>query len=179
MNLTQRDKYALAAGCLFLFSLIAFQWILMPAMEKQESLLAMAHARADSLKSLYSLAREYKAAIGSSRVDQEAMDRRSREFTLFSLIDELAEKSGVKDNVSYMKPTILQRDSSPYAFSQVKIKLKSLFLEELMDFLYRMESSPDKVVVYSMALTTTGNGKKLSRLDAVIEIQTMIPGESS
>ena len=177
MNLTQRDRYALAAGILSVLLFIAVQWILFPALVEKKSLHAGVASRREALDSICRLAREYRTIKGASQKDLNLLSHRSREFTLFSLLDELAEKSGVKDNVSYMKPDIQPMGSSPYALSRVKIKLEDLALGEFTDFIYSIESSPDKVVIRSLSLTTTG--KDLKRLNAVMETQTLIPGGSS
>jgi len=97
---------------------------------------------------------------------------RDKAFSLFSFLDTEAKKCGVKDNVEYMRPTSRDLENSKYNVSRVKVKLSQVYLMELVDFLYLVESSGNHVAITSISLSRTGKKKKL--LDAVIEAETLI-----
>ena len=109
--------------------------------------------------------------------ETDILSQRTKGFTLFSFLDTLAEKSGVKDNVAYMKPSSRTFNDKNYAISMVKIKLDALYLKELVDFLYSVESSRNGVHIRSLSLSKTG--KEQTMLDAIVEAETLVKGDAA
>ena len=70
-----------------------------------------------------------------------------------------------------MKPFSQDIDNSAYMLSRVTVKLQQVYLKGLVDFLFRIESSPNGVSVTSLSVTKSGD--KGQFLDAVIETQTL------
>jgi len=63
-------------------------------------------------------------------------------------------------------------DKSAYSTDTVKFKLTEVYLKELMDLLYHIETSENGVTITALLLTKTG--KNNDRLDAVIETETLM-----
>ncbi|MCD4675060.1 MAG: general secretion pathway protein GspM, partial [Desulfobacula sp.] len=82
---------------------------------------------------------------------------------------------GVKENVAYMKPFTKKLETSLYILATVKVKLKEVYLKELVDFLYHIESSKNGVTITSLSLSKAG--KEKVKLDAVVETQTLMQKE--
>jgi len=174
MNLSQRDKKALIICAGFLMVFIAFQFVLVPALDRKQALSDSIAAKEAALGEMISLQQEYSRLSRMSMAETNILTRRAKGFTLFSFLDTLAEKSGVKDNVAYMKPSSRTFNDKNYAVSMVKIKLNTLYLKELVDFLYSVESSRNGVHIRSLSLSKTG--KDQTMIDAIVEAETLVKG---
>jgi hypothetical protein len=108
---------------------------------------------------------------------ETALTARPQNFTLFSFLDRQAEKSHVKKNIDYMKTFSRELDTTGYKLSKVKLKLKNIFLDDLVQFIRRVEAPGNGVFITALSLSETGKGKKM--LDVIIEAQTLIQKEDA
>ncbi|MBI9092439.1 MAG: type II secretion system protein M [Desulfobacterium sp.] len=177
MTISQRDKKALIICAGFLITFVAVQFILVPALDRKKELANRVAAKEAALTEIISLQQEYARLSRMNMADTDILSKRAKGFTLFSFLDALAEKSGVKDNVAYMKPSSRTFNDKNYAVSMVKIKLDTLYLKELVDFLYRVESSRNGVHIRSLSLSKTG--KEQTLLDAIVEAETLVKGDAA
>jgi len=177
MNISNRDKKALIICAGFLMAFIIVQFMLLPTLEKRKTLEQRLVAKKVALEEIINLEREYIILTGRTGAESSTISSRGTDFTLFSFIDTLAEQSGVKDNVAYMKPSARTLANREYAVSMVKIKLDSLFLKEFVDFINRVESSPNHVQIRSLSLSKTGRDNTL--IDAIVEAETIVKGDAA
>ncbi|MCG8553188.1 MAG: type II secretion system protein M [Desulfobacterales bacterium] len=170
-ELSQRDKKFIIAGTVFLvlFGLVWFVYL--PAVDKRTMLEKKVVSKARDLERMQALERIYQQHARSFDQEKEAIERRGPRFTLFSFLESLSSKSVVKKNVAYMKPFSQEMENSDYIRSRVTVKLQQVYLKGLVDFLVRIETSPQGVSVTSLSLTKSGD--KGQFLDAVIETQTL------
>jgi len=174
MNISQRDKKALIICAGFLITFVVIQFILVPALDRKKELGQRVAANEIALNEIISLQQEYSSLSRMNMAETDILSQRTKGFTLFSFLDTLAEKSGVKDNVVYMKPSSRTFNDKNYAISMVKIKLDTLYLKELVDFLYSVESSRNGVHIRSLSLSKTG--KDQTMIDAIVEAETLVKG---
>lgn len=177
MNISQQDKKALIICAGFLMAFVAVQFILVPALDKRKEMEKRVAAQNASLKELSDLQKEYTRLSSMNMVETDILSRRASSFTLFSLLDTLAEKSGVKDNVAYMKPSSRTFSDKNYAVSMVTIKLDSLYLKELVDFLYGVETSQNGVHIRSLSLSKTGEDETM--IEAIVEAETLVKEDAA
>jgi general secretion pathway protein M len=177
MNISQRDKKALIICAGFLITFIVIQFILVPALDRKKELEQRVAANETALNEIISLQQEYSSLSRMNMAETDILSQRAKGFTLFSFLDTLAEKSGVKDNVAYMKPSSRTFNDKNYAISMVKIKLDTLYLKELVDFLYNVESSRNGVHIRSLSLSKTG--KEQTMIDAIVEAETLVKGDAA
>ncbi|MFH2092697.1 MAG: hypothetical protein ABIJ31_10070 [Pseudomonadota bacterium] len=177
VELSGRDKNMLMAGAVFLVVFCVVQFIYFPAVDKQKSLKRTLMAQDAAIDQMRKLQKTFQDI--SIEMDQQkiGLGKRQKNFTLFSFLDLQAEKSGVKKNVAYMKPSTQDIEKNDYTISKVKVKLENVYLRGMMDFLSRIEASPDGVIVTSLSLSKTG--KEGDKLDAVLDTQTLILKEAS
>ncbi|WP_020589798.1 type II secretion system protein M [Desulfobacter curvatus] len=170
-ELSKRDKKFIVAGTVFLvlFSLVWFVYL--PAVDKRAMLETKVVSKAMDLKRMQALEMTYQQYAKSFDLEKDALEKRGPKFTLFSFLESLSSKSLVKKNVAYMKPFSQDMDNSNYILSRVTVKLQQVYLKGLVDFLFRIETSPQGVSVTSLSLTKSGD--KGQFLDAVIETQTL------
>jgi len=170
VNLSLREKKALGICFVVLLAFLAVQFLLVPALDRKNKLETRITAKEAALSELFQLEKEYQSLEQRTELDKRMISRRDKNFTLFSFLDVLAEKSGVKEKVAYMKPSSRMSETGETTLSLVRVKVESLCLQELVDFMVGIETAGNGVYITSVSLSATGKEKK--RLDAVIETET-------
>jgi len=85
--------------------------------------------------------------------NEKRFKQRRKSFTLLSFLVQLAGEVGIKDKMASMKPTLTQQKDSPYKISKVEMKLKGLTLEQITQYLYKIETSRNMVSIKRISLT--------------------------
>lgn len=173
-NLSKREINVLICGAIFIVLFLASQFIVSPILDKRENLGRILVEKQDALEEMRLQKRQYQYLSNQLDTKKEALVHREKTFSLFTFLDSQAEESGVKENVAYMKPFTKSFENSSYKAITVKIKLSDVYLKELIDFLYHIESSKNAVSITSLSLSKAGKEKK--KLDAVIEAETLMLG---
>lgn len=171
-NFSKREINVLIGGGFFLIVFVAVQFIYLPSVEKRDSLSRILNQKLTSLDEMEALSQQFINISKNFSAKTKLMADRQQGFSLFSFLDDQAQKSGVKENVDYMKPFTKQVENSGYMVATVKVKLKEVYLKELVDFLYHVESSQNGIAITSLSLSKSG--KEESKMDAVIQAQTLI-----
>ncbi|VEN72556.1 conserved hypothetical protein [Candidatus Desulfarcum epimagneticum] len=110
-------------------------------------------------------------------IDRKALDakmklnKRPRGFTLFSFLDALAGKTGLKSAIVYMKPNRLERKNSRYKISIVEMKMSGINMKQLVRYLYGVETSRNLIHIKKIAVTKTGKTK--GAIDVVLQAETL------
>jgi len=170
-KLTKRERVAvyglLGVVCLF----IVIRFFVFPSIEKRERLKRALQVKAESLEEMIALKSEYSAINQTADLSRMGLESREKDFTLFSFLDRLSGVAGIKERVTYMKPSTNVQKDSPYKISQVEMKLQSLTLEQLTTYLHMIETS--KNMVYIKRLSILKTGKQEGFIDAVIQVETV------
>ncbi|MCP4022575.1 MAG: general secretion pathway protein GspM, partial [Desulfobacteraceae bacterium] len=145
LNLSKRDKNVLMVGAVFLAVFILVQFFYFPAIDARQDLINTKKIKMERLDEMEKLRQQYRAVSVDIQGQKEAILKRNKSFSLFLFLDTEAKKCGVKDNVDYMKPFTRDIEDSKYKVARVKVKLSQVYLKELVDFLYLVESSGNHV----------------------------------
>ncbi len=172
VDLSKREINVLICGAIFIVLFLASQFIVAPALDKRENLERILVEKQNALEEMLLEKLHYQSLSNRLDTEKEALVHREKAFSLFTFLDSQAEKSGVKENVAYMKPFTKSFEKSSYRTVTVKIKLSAVYLKELIDFLYHIESSKNAVTITSLSLSKAG--KEKIKLDAVIEAETLM-----
>jgi general secretion pathway protein M len=70
-----------------------------------------------------------------------------------------------------MKPTKKVQKNSPYKLSRVEMKLDAITLEQLTNYLYRVETSKNMVDIRKISISK--KDKKQGLLTAVLQVETV------
>ena len=176
-KLSAREKNVILTGGLLLILFALVQFIYFPLADRQKDLQRAISAEQDALITMQALSAEYLSMNRAMASDRQQFQSRSKNFTLFSFLDTRAELSGVKQQIDYMKPSSQTADGSAFILSKVKLKLKSVYLDQCIDFLTRVESSHAGVRITSLSLNREGRSQEM--LTMVMEAQTLVPVEGS
>ncbi|WP_027362343.1 type II secretion system protein M [Desulfospira joergensenii] len=176
-DLSRREIVIVSFGIAFAVLFFGFQLGVAPVLENRENLGRILAQKRIALEEMVQLRRQFQSLSGTLDHRADDLARRKKGFSLFSFLDAQAEQSGVKTNVVNMKPFTRKLEKSSHSLATVKIKLKEVFLKDLVDFLLRIESSGNSVDITSLSLTKAG--KEERKLDAVIETQTLMLEDKS
>jgi len=165
-QLSRRDRTALIiGGIVVLITLVVFGLILpyQGAISRLDSRIA---ARQKQVREVHDLQQEYRVL---QRQLSEAQNRlsRSRGFSLFSFIESQTAQVATKENLIYMRPQQTATREGTQEES-VEIKLEKLNLNQLVRFLYGIESADAYLQVKNMRVRTRFDNPSL--LDTTMTI---------
>jgi general secretion pathway protein M len=170
-NLNKREKYSVyaASGLIALF--IFIQFIISPIIHKKERLTRALQAKTKTLEEMFILQSEYGIVREEAGTYKKRFEARNKDFTLFSFLDRLADKSGIKNHITYMKPSTSARGKSGHKISKVEMKLQSITLKQLTAYLHGVETSKNIVSIKRISIAKTG--VKEGYVNAVLQIETV------
>ena len=169
MKLARRERYLLTGAAILIAAFCLFQFVIAPFFEARRRLERGVRAKRSGLEEIAKLSSEYQRYRKSSQGIQQALTQRKGGFTLFSFLEKEAGDAGVKNTIKYMKPSV-SSGSGPYKESLVEMRLEEINLQQLIDYLYRIESPDD--VVSIKRITIKKNTKKQGSLDAILQVLT-------
>lgn len=169
-KLTRREKYSIYVGTGIICLFVLVQFIVFPSIDKRERLRRSIQAKTVMLADMMALKSEYAAVKRQNDLSKVRFKNRDKGFTLFSFLDRLTSKTGIKDHVTYMKPSSSVQKDSPFKTSQVEMKLKGLTLEQLISYLYNVETSKNMINIKKLSILKTG--KQEGFIDAVLQVET-------
>ena len=117
-----------------------------------------------------SLKSEYEALNRRADTSKFRFEKRSKDFTLFSFLDRLAGEVGIKENIAYMKPSTTVQKESAYKILLVEMKLTGINMEQITEYLHKIETSKNMVSIKRLSLTKPD--EKQQQLNAVLQVQT-------
>jgi len=171
-DFSKREINVLLFGTLFVILFLGYQFGVVAVLDKRDNLKRIRTEKHVALEEMFVLQQQFLKVSGNFDTKTQALAGRNSGFSLFSFLDAQARKSRVKENVAYMKPFTKKIENSLYDLETAKINLKQVYLKNLVDFLYQIESSQNGVTITSLSLSKSG--KEKSMLDAIIETQTLM-----
>jgi general secretion pathway protein M len=170
IQLSRRDKKSLVilSGFLIVYSL--FHFIIHPVVSKKSRMEKALIKKSGELEEIMKLKAEHQSLKASSALSDGDIRRRKEHFTLFSYLEEISGKAGVKENISYMKPSSSEQKNTAHKLSVVEMKLQAVPLDKLAGFLYQVETTEKSVSVTKIAITKENKDGTLS---AVLQIETV------
>ncbi len=159
----------LAAGIIGIFLIATL--VVQPFFSKREQLKKNLHEKTVMLEQMRQLQSEYAALTQKAEISKSLFKHREKGFKLFSFLDQLAGESGIKDRISYMKPSTKVEKNSQYKISRVEMKLDDITLEQLANYLYGVETSKNMVEITKISISK--KDKKLGLLTAVMQVETV------
>ena len=170
-KLNKRERYAIlaAAGIIGIF-LIA-QFVIGPFLGRTEQKKKMLQAKAVVVEQMRQLQAEYASLTQKANISKSRYRNRQNGFTLFSFLDRLAGEAGIKDRISYMKPSKKIEKNSPYKISSVEMKLEAITLEQLTNYLYGVETSENMVDIKKISISK--KDVKQGLISAILQVETV------
>ena len=171
LNLQPRERLAVwIAGTALLIFLIV-QLLIFPSIDRRARLKKEITTNELALQEITVLKAEYESLTRNSRNLGNQLNRRPRNFTLFSFIDKLAGQSGIKGNIEYMKPSTANLKNSAYTLSMVEMKVSSLTMKQLTDFLNGVENN--ETTVWIKRISIQRGDKNANLINTTLQVETI------
>lgn len=171
IQMSNREKYFVGGAAVLIAVFVIYQFMITPFVQGKERKKRLIAEKSVQLEEMKELKAEYDSLTEKSRSIQQMAGEKDTGFTLFSFLEKLSGTTGVKDNISYMKPSENIQKDTQLTLSLVEMKLQGVDMKKLMEFLYNVETSPNGVFVRGVSLTKAGKDKKL--LTAILQIETV------
>ena len=170
MALTQREKIVIIGGVVFLGLIIAFQIIAKPALHRVSMLKRVITEKQEKLDELHAKSREYN--ILQSQLDRIRLiiERQQKGRQVLSTVERIQKNCGLMQKVVYMTPSI-SPISDKYEKTNVEIKFGAVTLDQIIQFLLRIESSEQLIGINSVDIKHGLQNPSL--LDAVIQVTSL------
>jgi type II secretory pathway component PulM len=167
IRLARREKLLAAGLVVFIVLWSLFTVAVKPALARIETLDRIIPEHQQELEKVRAISEKY--ILLSSRLNNLHTNISSQKETmeLLPFLESLIEECGLAKNLDTMKRDVLQIDSN-YSEIIVEVRLESLSLGELVDFLHKIESSQVRVRTKSIYIKRNMVNKNL--LDSVVEI---------
>lgn len=172
MQLAQREKIILIVGGVFVLSFLFYYLELAPAMERMQVLDRLIRGAEADFRQMKELQNTYLSQQKVLNNINESLAKRQKDFAIFSFLEELATKSGLKSNILYMKPSVTTQGGF-YRESSVELKVEGVTLKQLTQYLYEIENSPQLLKIRKLHIKPRARGKNL--LEATFQVSTFYP----
>jgi general secretion pathway protein M len=172
MRLSKRERAAIWTGVAFIGIFVLFRLVVFPFLDQRERLERILESNIKNLREIRVLKSEYEALNRRADTSKFRFEKRSKGFTLFSFLDKLAGEAGIKENIAYMKPSTTVQKESSYKISLVEMKLAGITMEQMTQYLHKIETSKNMVSIKRLSLTKPDETQQ--RLNAVLQVQTLM-----
>jgi len=149
MKLGGRERYAIIAGGVVVALLVIYRFALSPALERLYMLDRLVAVKERDLHQMKTLRDTYLAQKRLMEDVHRSLAQRGEDFAIFSFLEDLANKAGMKDNIIYMKPA-LTTPGELFRESSVEMRLEGIALQQLTRYLYDIERAPQLLRVRRM-----------------------------
>lgn len=171
IKLNTREKISVTAAAVAVVVFFFCQFILFPLMDKNEQLTRTIAVREKQLDEIMALRSTYQETAAHANQATQLLKTRRSGFTLFSFLETLAGKTGVKSNIAYMKPTTTSQKDSPYRLSMVEMKLQEVTMSQLLAYLHGIETSRDMIVIKRLSISKSDRTADL--INTIFQVETL------
>lgn len=170
-QLDNRQRILLICTALILLIFLVYQLMISPYFDSRSRLIHSVQQRQEDLQEIKKLRQEYLLVKKEEGGVRDRLAKRSKDFALFSFLDQQAEQAKVKEKIKYMKPSIAEGEG-PLRESLVEMKLQETTLEGLVAFLKLIESSEN--VVSLRRISIQESAKEQGDIDVIMQITTFV-----
>lgn len=167
-NLSSREKWILAGGITFVFCFLLMQLVIMPIVDARQNLQESIVRKKRELVEIQQLQQEYRALKSEEGTVQARIDERRPGFTLFTFLDQQANKAKIKKQIKYMKPSTVEGDQLNE--TMVEMKLQQITLSDLVGFIRLVESENSVVFIRRFSIQESGDTQ--GYFDSILQIVT-------
>lgn len=140
-NLHRREQIFVVSAGIAVLLILMFLLVIDPLLQRAAVLDRQIAAATRQESELQALQRDYirqKSVV--DRINTQ-LQQQQKAFSLFSRLEALATQTNIRDKILYMKPTVNTPNES-YNEDSVEVKMEGVTLEQLIQYLYQVENSP-------------------------------------
>jgi len=170
MRLARREKIAVYAGACFVVLFLILKLGVFPVLSSKEALERRIESDRKQLQEMMALSAEYQAVKGNSGNIDERLTARGEGFNLFSLLEGVATRVGLKDNIKYIKPSSSE-PGGEYTVSSVEMQFEKITMKQLFTYLHHVEDPAN--VVWIDRLSIRKHKDMSGYIDTTLQISTL------
>jgi len=167
VRLTPREKLLIVASAIFIAAWALFAFIVKPVTARMETLKRTIPQKQSEVAKLRARSAEYVLLRDSLANLQAKVASQDEGFELLPFLESVIGQCGLAEKVTKMKPYMVPLGSN-YREIVVEMKLDNVTLSQLVDFLWKVESS--KALVKAKSLHIKRNPTNPEQLDSTFEI---------
>jgi general secretion pathway protein M len=171
IKLNTREKISVGAAVAAIVVFLFCQFLVFPLLDKNKQLTERITMREQQLVKIKELQYTYRETSANSEQTQQLLKTRRQGFTLFSFLETLAGRTGVKSNIAYMKPTTTTQKDSPYRLSMVEMKLQEVTMSQLLAYLHGIETARDMIVIKRLSISKSE--QKAGMINTIFQVETL------
>ncbi len=175
LNLQMREKMFVLGSVVAVLLTLLFTLVIDPTLTHSARLEKQIRKAQRDLKDLRTQQKEY-------RQQQEVLGRisqrlsRQQDLAIFAFLAKLADDTGIRKKLKYMKPTV-STPSDLYTEESVEIKIEGVTLEQLIRYLHQVESAPQLLKIKRLSINPRRDKRHL--LTAIFRVSVFTPKEST
>ncbi|MFH1081087.1 MAG: type II secretion system protein GspM [Pseudomonadota bacterium] len=173
-TLTASQKYYVAGGAAFVVMVLVFQFVVSPLWDARKRTINAIAANEKVLKQMTVLGQEYGTLKIRAEAVQRVLSGRSDGFSLFSYLEKKAGEIQLKPHINYINPAKGVATGS-FEESSVEMRLDSITMKQLTDFLYRVESPKDFIKIRKISINKMKEAPNY--LTATLQVLTYQPAK--
>ena len=168
-RLSERERFMLAAGLLFVIGFAFHQLIAEPFLTNKQRLERSLQTKAANVLEMKLLQQEYQQISENKRNIMGRLQSRSPEFSLFTFVEQQIDTVRMKERVTSIKPGVSDYQEGVRQ-ALIDLKIEGIVLAQLVDFLASIESF-DKVV-FVERIVVQNNSREDGLLDVMLSVLT-------
>lgn len=153
---SKREKYTIYTAVGLICILFLYEFLVLPVVDKKTRSQSTLDFKIKTLEKMITLKSEYDYIRLKNKKYNARYEKKEKGFTLFSFLEKHAGKAGVKDHITYMKPSSSVQKNIRQTVSSVEMELKEITLRQLVSYLYAVESPEKHIVISKISIKQTG-----------------------
>ena len=173
MKLDRKQMTYVFFGGLFLAALLFYLIVISPALSKQELLAKNIAKRKQDLVKISEIKGKWQGFQRDRSEVQEAIKGRGG-FTLLSYLEAVTRDIGIDQRIQYIKPVTFPEGEGKLRPEGIEISLDGINMEQLVNFLYKIEYSGKLLHVKRIKILRASK-EKASLLKVTFQVNTYNP----
>lgn len=162
----------MAAGAVLLVLIVAFQVFVRPAISRVRTLRRVLSDKRQVLGELRAKSEEYNVISRELEKIRLEMGRQPEGRKILSFVERIQKDCGLMQKVVYMKPSTMTVNDV-YEETTIEIKLQSITLDQLTQFLLKIESSELTIGIRTLDIKRGVRDSRL--LDTIVKLVSLSP----
>ena len=168
LNITKRERRTLAVAAVLLVVLIVYLGVDAAVQHYQEMGQKIELKKQDLVK-ISHLRDEYVETHRQVQEIRSRLDKKQKDFSLLSFIEDLANREGIREKIGSVKPKKIPLNEE-YDESSVEIQMDNVTLPKFVDFAYKIEHSGHLLKVKRLRIKTRYDDPNL--LNVTLQVST-------
>jgi Tfp pilus assembly protein PilO len=171
-NLSLRERALVGGAALFIIVILVYLFMISPALERSKLLNRLIVQKEREFTDLLLIRAEYQTLKASEDEIVKRLSAGTENISPLTHLEQLAQEAGLREQIQQMKP--LTPITTPrYAVTPVQLRFKGAKLQEVVAFLYAIESASVPFQIDQLKIKPTV--RAAGRLDVTLEILTFSP----